>query len=122
MTKCKVSLTYNQIYLTIKFSQRKKDLGILKIQRKMPLNKIIKRELEVAFAKHAQRAWIRVLKYIILAAIIYFSWGTKWLWIILLALFAPALLVHFFYRYKTKGWTKSYGGWDYEKNKPGQVK
>jgi len=39
----------------------------------MPLNKIIKRELEVAFSKHAQPVWIRISKYIVLAGIVYFS-------------------------------------------------
>ena len=83
----------------------------------MPFNKTIRREIEVAFAKHAQPVWIRVLKYLILCIIIYLFWGTKWLWIILISLFGLSLLVHFWYRYKTNGWTKSYGKWDYEKNK-----
>ncbi|MBS1596859.1 MAG: hypothetical protein JST75_01435 [Bacteroidetes bacterium] len=82
------------------------------------MRKIISRELEVAFAKHVQAPWLRVLKYLILIGIIFFFWGTKTLGIILICLFVPALAVHFFYRYKTNGWTKSYGRWDYEKNKP----
>ena len=86
----------------------------------MPIDQIIKRELEVAFAQNAQRRWVKILKYVVLAVLIYFLWGTKWLWIVLIVLFGLAFLIHFFYRYKTHGWTKSYGGWDYEKNKPGQ--
>jgi len=81
----------------------------------MPLNKTIQREIEVAFSKHSQPVWFRVLKYLVLGCIIYFFWGTRLLWIILLPLFVLALLLHFWYRYKTQGWTKSYGMWKHEK-------
>ena len=61
----------------------------------MALNKTIKRELEVAFSKHSQPIWFRILKYILLGAIVFFFWGTKLLWIILLSTFAFAMLLHF---------------------------
>jgi hypothetical protein len=77
------------------------------------------REVEVAFSKKSQPLWFRILKYIVLFATVYFLWGTKWLWIVLSSLFAIALALHFWMRYKTNGWTKSYGLWDFEKNKPG---
>jgi Na+-driven multidrug efflux pump len=83
----------------------------------MALNKTIKRELEVAFSKHSQPIWFRVLKYILLAVIMFFFWGTKLLWIILLISFAFAMLLHFWYRYKTQGWTKSYGLWKHDKDR-----
>jgi len=83
----------------------------------MALNNTIKRELEVAFSKHSQPGWFRVLKYILLGAILYFLWGTKLLWIILLIMFVFAMLLHFWYRYKTHGWSKSYGLWKYEKDR-----
>jgi hypothetical protein len=86
----------------------------------MSFNKTIKREIEVAFSKHSQPIWFRILKYILLGCIIYFFWESKLLWIILLILFAFAMLLHFWYRYKTQGWTKSYGMWKYDKNKPNQ--
>ena len=50
----------------------------------MALGKTIKRELEVAFSKHSQPIWFRVLKYILLGVILFFFWGTELLWIILL--------------------------------------
>jgi hypothetical protein len=81
----------------------------------MPLNKIIKRELEVAFSKHSQPVWFRILKYILLGFFLYFFWESKMLWIILLVVFIPGLLLHFWYRYKTQGWTKSYGLWKHDK-------
>jgi len=86
----------------------------------MAFNKIIKREIEVAFSKHSQPAWFRILKYILLVFILYFFWGSQLLWIILLILLLFALLLHFWYRYKTNGWTKSYGLWKYDKSNPGR--
>ena len=83
----------------------------------MALNKTIKRELEVAFSKRSQPVWFRILKYILLGGIMFFFWGTKLLWIILLIMFAFAMLLHFWYRYKTHGWTKSYGLWKHEKDR-----
>jgi hypothetical protein len=83
----------------------------------MALNKTIKRELEVAFSKHSQPIWFRVLKYILLGCILFFFWGTNLLWIILLISFAFAMLLHFWYRYKTQGWTKSYGLWKHDKDR-----
>jgi hypothetical protein len=85
---------------------------------KMALKKIIQREIEVAFAKHAQPVWFRILKYVLLAVMCYFFWEGRWFWIILIVLFVVSLCIHFWYRYKTNGWTKSYGGWNYEENKP----
>ena len=83
----------------------------------MALGKTIKRELEVAFSKYSQPIWFRVLKYILLGLILFFFWETKLLWIILLITFTFAMLLHFWYRYKTHGWTKSYGLWKHEKNR-----
>lgn len=84
----------------------------------MALSKTIKRELEVAFSKHAQPVWFRVLKYLLLAGLFYFCWGRTILGVILLVLIVLSLFIHFWYRYKTNGWTRSYGLWDYDKNKP----
>jgi hypothetical protein len=83
----------------------------------MALRKTIKRELEVAFSKHSQPIWFRVLKYILLGFILFFFWGTKLLWIILPIMFAFAMVLHFWYRHKTHGWTKSYGLWKHEKDR-----
>lgn len=84
----------------------------------MKRSEIIKRELEVAFSKHSQPVWFRILKYILIGGMLYFFWGSKLLWIIFPVLFVFSLCLHFWYRYKTQGWTKSYGQWKYDKNKP----
>ncbi len=83
----------------------------------MSFAKLFKREVEVAFSKHAQPIWFRILKYVVLACLIYFLWGSSWLWLILASIFIFGLSLHFWYRYRTNGWTKSYGAWDYERNK-----
>ena len=83
----------------------------------MTFAEIIKRELAVAFSKHAQPVWFRIMKYILLGSALYFFWGSKWLWISLLIMFAIALFLHFWYRYKTHGWTKSYGLWKHENDR-----
>jgi len=80
----------------------------------MPISKTIKRELEVAFSKHSQPFWFRILKYLLIGCVLYFFWGRQVLWIIFLVLFVFSLVLHFWYRYKTKGWTKSYGLWKHE--------
>lgn len=85
----------------------------------MSFGKLIKRELEVAFSKHAQPLWFRIVKYIVLACILYFFWGTNLLWIILIVLFVLSMLMHFWYRHKTGGWTKSYGLWKHDKKDTG---
>jgi hypothetical protein len=86
----------------------------------MSFSKIIKREIEVAVSKHSQPTWFRILKYLLPGIVLYFFWDSKLLWIILLILFALAMVLHFWYRYKTQGWTKSYGMWKHNKSKSDQ--
>jgi hypothetical protein len=85
----------------------------------MSYRKLIARELEVAFSKNAQPVGWRVAKYLILGTVLYLYWNTPTLWWLLGIGFGLGLLLHFWYRYRTKAWTQSFGGWDYEKNKPG---
>jgi hypothetical protein len=72
--------------------------------------------MEVAFSKNAQPAFVRIIKYLILGVVIYLLWGTKILTVILTTLISVALAVHFWYRYKTEGWTKSFGRWKFDKD------
>jgi uncharacterized membrane protein len=77
----------------------------------MPLPKVIQRELEVAFSRRSQALWVRVMKYIALGLLIYYLRGSDYLWPSLFILLAVALLLHFWVRYKTKGWTRSFWLW-----------
>ncbi len=71
----------------------------------------LKREIEVAFSRHSQPIWFRVVKYITIGILVYFLWGKDIIWIVLFALAFLFLCLHFWYRYKSKGWTQSYRGW-----------
>jgi hypothetical protein len=84
----------------------------------MQFSKTVKREIEVAFSKHAQPVWLRVLKYIILLTLLYFFWKSKLFWIVFFIVCVLAFGLHFWVRYKTNGWTKDYGLWKYRKDKP----
>ena len=80
----------------------------------MSFRETIRREMEVSFSKKTQSVPVRILKYIIIGGLLYFFWGNRWLPIIFISLLVLALLLHFWARYKTKGWTKSYGLWKHE--------
>ena len=84
----------------------------------MSYRQLIARELEVAFSKNAQPVWFRLVKYLVIGAIFYRFWNTSTLWWVLGIGAGFGVLLHLWYRYRTKGWTQSYGGWNYEKNKP----
>lgn len=73
----------------------------------------MKREIEVALSKYSQPIWFRIVKYILLAVLVYALWGTNHFWIVLAILLLVSLSLHFWYRYKTKGWTQDYGMWQY---------
>jgi hypothetical protein len=80
----------------------------------MTLGETIKRELVITFSKHAQPLWFRVLKYTIIGSMVYLFWGSELLWEFLAIVFVVALIGHFWFRYKTHGWTKNYGPWKHE--------
>lgn len=87
----------------------------------MSFRETIRREMEVAFSKKTQSVPVRILKYTIIGALLYFFRGNRWLPIISISLIVLALVLHFWVRYKTKGWTQSYGLWKHDKDKgPGK--
>jgi Ca2+/Na+ antiporter len=76
----------------------------------MTLSEIFKREIHVAI--HAQSAQFRVKKYFffgLLFGFTYFLFGAQATLILLGALTVFAFAVHFFFRFKTKTWTQSWG-------------
>src|SRR5687767_10792502 len=87
----------------------------LKEQEVTNLERTIRREIKVAFSKHTQPAAFRVIKWALLVLYICLSWHKPYFVSMLAGLVGVALIMHFFYRYKTRGWTKSFGGWDYDK-------
>ncbi|HCN82195.1 MAG TPA: hypothetical protein DIT07_01055 [Sphingobacteriaceae bacterium] len=83
----------------------------------MAFRKTVKRAFEIAFSKHAQPLWFRILKYLVLICIAYVFWGRDVLWIIFISLFTVGLCLHFWYRHKTHAWTKSYALWKHDKDR-----
>jgi len=70
------------------------------------------RELRVAFSRRVQPWWVRVLKWTVLIGGAVALFPTNWFWAWVLGLPALGLIVHFFYRWKTHGWARPWGGWD----------
>ncbi|WP_061209468.1 hypothetical protein [Leptospira borgpetersenii] len=82
----------------------------------MSFSKIVKRELEVAFSKTGQPFWFRIVKYCVLLFLLYLIRDSEYLWHILLSTFAISFTIHFWFRYKTRGWTRSYGPWKHDQS------
>ena len=75
------------------------------------MQNVIRRELRVAFSKKAQPPLFRVIKWIVFIAITAFIRRTRffWPWVVGLPLLGVA--IHLIYRWKTRGWTRPWGGW-----------
>ena len=76
----------------------------------MTLKERIEREKYVVI--HGQTLRFRIVKYLILVAIAggIYAWnGWTAVGVVFLTLFILAIAVHFFFRWKTKAWTESWG-------------
>jgi hypothetical protein len=74
--------------------------------------KTIQRELQVAFSPRAQPWWFRVIKWSLFIGATARYRKRSWFPYALGVALIVALSVHFFYRSKTQGWTRAWGGWD----------
>ena len=72
----------------------------------------LRREFRVSFSKRAQPVWFRVTKWIVFLAVCAALYHSRWFWVWVAGLPALGLTVHFFYRWKTTGWTRPWGGWN----------
>lgn len=72
----------------------------------------LRREFRVAFSKRAQPVWFRIVKWLLLLTAVVAFRQKPLLWWCLLSLLALGLAVHFFYRWKTRTWTRPWGGWN----------
>ena len=70
-----------------------------------------RRELRVAFSRHAQPVWFRIVKWtcILTGGVLFHD--RSWFWWTLAGLATAGTFVHFIYRRKTKTWTRAWGGW-----------
>lgn len=71
----------------------------------------IERELRVAFSLRAQPWWFRVIKWVVFIAVTaryrkrpWFPYAAGWTLLCGIGL-------HLFYRWKTHGWRRAWGGW-----------
>jgi hypothetical protein len=78
----------------------------------MTVGTALKREARVAFSRRAQPVWFRVVKWVLLIALAATFWRSPVFWWGLLVAFVLALALHLVWRWKTKGWTQPWGGWD----------
>jgi hypothetical protein len=85
--------------------------------REKSFKKTVLREFEVAFSSKSQKPVFRVLKYVVLISLLIIFRHNPATWWILGIVLALSLSVHFFVRYKTKGWTRSWGRWKYMKSR-----
>jgi hypothetical protein len=77
----------------------------------MPARDTVKRELRVALSRRAQPAWFRISKWVIAIALIAAFRRSPYLWWWILGALGLSVLLHLFWRWKTKGWTQPWGGW-----------
>jgi hypothetical protein len=72
---------------------------------------VVRRELRVAFSRTHQPLPFRIAKWAAFLAVARRLRGTRWFWVWVLGLPFAGLAVHFFYRSKTYGWRRPWGGW-----------
>jgi hypothetical protein len=77
----------------------------------MSVKNSVRRELRVAFSRKAQPVWFRVVKWLLFIGISVLLWSTPYFWWWILGMSGLSLSVHLLWRRKTKGWTRSWGGW-----------
>ena len=72
----------------------------------------LRRECRVAFSRRAQPVWFRIAKWIVYLSMAATLHGTGWFWWWIGGLPALGFSLHIVYRWKTKAWTRAWGGWN----------
>jgi hypothetical protein len=78
----------------------------------MSARQLLKRELRVAFSRRAQPVWFRLVKWVVIITLAVRFWRHPQFWSWVLGLLALSLGLHGFWRWKTRSWTRPWGGWD----------
>jgi uncharacterized membrane protein YedE/YeeE len=76
------------------------------------MNATIRREFRVAFSRHAQPVWFRLVKWMCILIGVALFHGQRWFWWTLAGLAMAGMVMHLIYRWKTKIWTRAWGGWN----------
>ena len=74
--------------------------------------KTVQREVQVAFSPRAQPWWFRVIKWSVFITALVRYRQRRWFPYTVGGTLLLALSLHFFYRFKTQGWQRPWGGWD----------
>jgi len=72
----------------------------------------VKREIRVATSRRAQPVWFRIVKWAVAIGLSAMLWRTPYFFWWIFGALGLSLTVHFFWRWKTRGWTRPWGGWD----------
>jgi membrane-bound metal-dependent hydrolase YbcI (DUF457 family) len=72
----------------------------------------LKREMRVALSRKAQPLWFRITKWLVIVGLTVAFWREPVYWLCLAAALCVAVALHLLWRYKTKGWTQPWGGWN----------
>ena len=78
----------------------------------MTIRNGIRREMRVAFSRTAQPVWFRVLKWTMALGVSALLWRGPYFWAWILSALSLGVTVHLIWRWKTKGWTQPWGGWN----------
>lgn len=78
----------------------------------MTMQTSLKREARVAFSRRAQPVWFRILKWVIAIGVSATLWRTPFFWWWIVGALVLSVSVHLFWRWKTRGWTRPWGGWN----------
>lgn len=76
------------------------------------LREQVRRELGVMFSRRTQSIPVRAAKWVVFLAVARGLRRTRWFRAWVFGLPTVGIMVHFFYRYMTRGWTRPWGGWD----------
>ena len=77
-----------------------------------PLVRALRREVRVATSLKAQPLWFRIVKWIAILVFATAFHDRSWFWPVIGICSVVAFTVHFLYRWKTRVWTQSWGGWN----------
>jgi hypothetical protein len=78
----------------------------------MPAAKTLKREFRVATSRRAQPVWFRIAKWAFAIIVTAWLWRSPYFWWWIAGGLGLGLAVHFIWRWKTKGWTQPWFGWN----------
>jgi hypothetical protein len=73
--------------------------------------KLLQREWRVAFSPRVQPVWLRLIKWAVLILTIVRYRQRPWFGYAFGVALLGGITLHFFYRWKTQGWRRPWGGW-----------